>query len=163
MEQGPSIGEHVLDKQDYKIIDLMTQDADNKTIAEKLCIPLSTIQRRSRILLRKGYVKHMFQPKYHKLGLKNGLLHIYIKNGNMRKTAEELLSSDGVMSAGIHVGNSDVVGEFVYQDSEQVVDLISRANAIDGVDSVVWSEEVYLLAGKKQSILSVLKRIIDRK
>ena len=119
MEQGPSIREHVLDKQDYKIIDLMTQDADNKTIAEKLCIPLSTIQRRSRILLRKGYVKQMFQPNYHKLGLKNGLLHIYIRNGNMRKTAEELLSFDGVMSAGIHVGNSDVVGEFVYQDSVQ--------------------------------------------
>jgi hypothetical protein len=26
--------------------------------------------------------------------------------------------------AGVHVGNSDIVGEFVYEDSEQLVDLI---------------------------------------
>ena len=38
--------------------------------------------------------------------------------------AEELLSREGIMSAGIHVGNSDIVGEFVYEDSEQLVDLI---------------------------------------
>jgi hypothetical protein len=41
-----------------------------------------------------------------------------------------------------------VVGEFVYEDSEQLVDLISHVKSIDGVDRVVWSEEVFLLAGK---------------
>jgi hypothetical protein len=97
------------------------------------------------------------------LGLKKGLLHVYLDTGDIKKVAENLLTSDGIMSAGVHVGNSDIVGEFVYEDSEQLVDLISHVKSIDGVDSVMWSEEVYLLAGKKQSILSVFKRIIDRK
>jgi hypothetical protein len=67
------------------------------------------------------------------------------------------------MSSGIHVGNSDIVGEFVYEDSEQLVDLISHVKEMDSVERVLWSEEVYLLPGKKDSVTAVLKRIIDRK
>ena len=153
---------HTLDKLDYQILNLMILGVENKAISEELKTPLSTIQRRTRILLRSGYVNQMFQPNYKKLGLKKGLLHVYLRTGDMKKVAEDLLSSDGIMSAGVHVGNSDLVGEFVYEDSEQLVDLISHVKSIDGVDRVVWSEEVFLLAGKKHSILAVLNRIIDR-
>ncbi|HEY7569841.1 MAG TPA: Lrp/AsnC family transcriptional regulator [Nitrososphaeraceae archaeon] len=156
-------GSHSLDKLDYQLINLMILGSDNKAISQELKIPLSTVQRRTRILLRAGYVNQTFQPNYKKLGLKKGLLHVYIRNGEMKKVAEDLLSSDGIMSAGIHVGNSDLVGEFVYEDSEQLVDLISKVKEMERVDRVVWSEEVFLLPGKKQSILSVLNRIIDRK
>ena len=154
---------HNLDKLDYQILNLMVLGIENKAIAEELKTPLSTIQRRTRILLRQQYVNLTYQPNYKKLGLKKGLLHVYLRTGDIKEVAEKLLTSDGIMSAGVHVGNSDLVGEFVYEDSEQLVDLISHVKSIDGVDRVVWSEEVYLLAGKKQSILSVLKRIIDRK
>ncbi len=153
---------HTLDKLDYQILNLMILGVENKAISDELRTPLSTIQRRTRILLRSGYVNHTFQPNYKKLGLKKGLLHVYLRTGDMKKVAEDLLSSDGIMSAGVHVGNSDIVGEFVYEDSEQLVDLISHVKSIDGVDRVVWSEEVFLLAGKKHSMLAVLKRIIDR-
>jgi DNA-binding Lrp family transcriptional regulator len=162
MRQRLTAKEHILDKHDYQILNLLTQGADNKAIAEKLRIPLSTIQRRSRILLREGYVKQIFQPNYKKLGLKKGLLHVYIRTGNIKEMAEELLSREGIMSAGIHVGNSDIVGEFVYEDSEQLVDLISHVKEVNSVDRVVWSEEVFLLQGKEHSILAVLDRIIDR-
>ncbi len=129
----------------------MTLDLENKAIAEELRTPLSTIQRRTRILLRSGYVNQIFQPNYKKLGLKKGLLHVYLRTGDMKKVAEDLLTNDGVMSSGVHVGNSDLVEEFVYEDSEQLVDLISKVKTIDGVDRVVWSEEVFLLPGKKHS------------
>ena len=152
----------VLDKLDYQILNLMILGVENKAISEELRTPLSTIQRRTRILLRSGYVNHTYQPNYKKLGLKKGLLHVYLRTGNMKKVAEDLLASDGIMSAGVHVGNSDIVGEFVYEDSAQLVDLISHVKSIDGVDRVVWSEEVFLLCGKKHSMLAVLKRIIDR-
>ena len=141
----------------------MTLGMENKAISEELKTPLSTVQRRTRILLRSGYVNQLFQPNYKKLGFKKGLLHVYLRTGNFKKVAEDLLSNDGVMSSGVHVGNSDIVEEFVYEDSEQLVDLISKVKTIDGVDRVVWSEEVFLLAGKKHSMLAVLNRIIDRK
>jgi DNA-binding Lrp family transcriptional regulator len=136
---------------------------ENKTIAEELKTPLSTVQRRTRILLRSEYISQIFQPNYKKLGLKKGLLHVYLRTGNIKQAAEDLLSNEGIMSSGVHVGNSDVVGEFVYEDSEQLVDLISKVKELENVDRVVWSEEVYLLAGKKDSMTSVLKRLIDRK
>jgi signal transduction histidine kinase len=142
---------------------MMVLGLDNKNIAEELRTPLSTIQRRTRILLRSGYVNQLFQPNYKKLGLKKGLLHVYLRTGHIKRVAEDLLSNEGVMSSEVHVGNSDVVEEFVYEDSEQLVDLISKVKTIDGVDRVVWSEEVFLLPGKKHSILAVLNRIIDRK
>jgi signal transduction histidine kinase len=135
----------------------------NKVISEELRTPLSTIQRRTRILLRSGHVNQIFQPNYKKLGLKKGLLHVYLRTGNIKQVAEDLLSNEGIMSSGIHVGNSDVVGEFVYEDSEQLVDLISKVKEFENIDRVVWSEEVYLLPGRKDSMTSVLKRIIDRK
>jgi DNA-binding Lrp family transcriptional regulator len=162
MGQRLSAKKHILDKHDYQILNLLTQGADNNAISEKLRIPLSTVQRRSRILLREGYVKQIFLPNYKKLGLKKGLLHVYIRTGNIKEMAEELVSRKGIMSAGIHVGNSDIVGEFVYEDSEQLVDLISHVKKKDEVDRVVWSEEVFLLPGKEHSILAVLDRIIDR-
>jgi DNA-binding Lrp family transcriptional regulator len=162
MGQRLSAKKHILDKHDYQILNLLTQGADNNAISEKLRIPLSTVQRRSRILLREGYVKQIFLPNYKKLGLKKGLLHVYIRTGNIKEMAEELVSREGIMSAGIHVGNSDIVGEFVYEDSEQLVDLISHVKKKDEVDRVVWSEEVFLLPGKEHSILAVLDRIIDR-
>jgi DNA-binding Lrp family transcriptional regulator len=162
MGQRLSAKKHILDKHDYQILNLLTQGADNNAISEKLRIPLSTVQRRSRILLREGYVKQIFLPNYKKLGLKKGLLHVYIRTGNIKEMAEELVSREGIMSAGIHVGNSDIVGEFVYEDSEQLVDLISHVKEVNSVDRVVWSEEVFLLPGKEHSILAVLDRIIDR-
>jgi hypothetical protein len=105
----------------------------------------------------------MFQPNYKKLGLKKGLLHVYLRTGNIKQAAEDLLSNDGIMSSAVHVGNSDVVGEFVYEDSEQLVDLISKVKELENVDRVVWSEEVYLYPGKKDSMTAVLKRLIDKK
>jgi signal transduction histidine kinase len=142
---------------------MMVLGLDNKNIAEELRTPLSTIQRRTRILLRSGYVNQLFQPNYKKLGLKKGLLHVYLHTGNIKRVAEDLLSNDGIMSSAVHVGNSDLVEEFVYEDSEQLVDLISKVKAIDEVDRVVWSEEVFLLPGKKPSVLAVLNRIIDNR
>jgi hypothetical protein len=67
------------------------------------------------------------------------------------------------MSSDIHIGNSDVVGEFVYEDSEQLVDLISKVKELENIERVVWSEEVYLLAERKDRMTSVLNRLIDRK
>jgi len=141
----------------------MILGVENKAISDELRTPLSTIQRRTRILLRSGYVNHTFQPNYKKLGLKKGLLHAYLRTGNIKKVAEDLLSNEGIMSSGIHAGNSDIVGELFMKNSEQLVDLISKVKDLENIERVVWSEEVYLLPGKKDSVTAVLKRIIDRK
>jgi DNA-binding NarL/FixJ family response regulator len=54
----------VLDKLDYQIINLMLLGLENKKIADDLKTPLSTIQRRTRVLQRSGYIRQIFQPNY---------------------------------------------------------------------------------------------------
>ncbi|HEY7079956.1 MAG TPA: hypothetical protein VH500_09660 [Nitrososphaeraceae archaeon] len=96
------------------------------------------------------------------MGLKKGVLHVYLRTGNIKKAAEELLLNEGIMSSGIHVRNSDLIGEFVYEDSEQLVNLISKVKELENIERVVWSEEVYLLAGKKENMTATLNRLIDK-
>ena len=74
-------------------------------------------------------------------------MYIYIQ-AIYQANCANLFSNGDIMFAGVHVGKSDLVGEFVYECSEQLVDLISKIKTIDVVDRVVWSEEVFLIAGK---------------
>lgn len=60
--------------------------------------------------------------------------------------AEKFLDLQGVVSASAHLGNSDIVLEFVFEDSGEVLKLISTVKHLNGVQKVVWSEEVYTLS-----------------
>jgi DNA-binding Lrp family transcriptional regulator len=153
--------EHQLDKIDFKIILLLVLDYDNKKISSSLKIPLSTIQRRTRRILQSGMVKVEYTPNFKKLGIKKGLLHTYLRDGLLRETAEKESEMEGVLSTTIHVGNSDVVSEFVYEASEDLVDIIAAIKQIEGVDRVVWSEEVFRLPTHKENIMRSFKKYWD--
>jgi len=75
--------------------------------------------------------------------------------------AQELAAIDRVVAVSIHIGNSDVVGDIIYRNSTDILDLISRAKKIEGVERVVWSEEVYSvpITRSKEKILSYFKPI----
>ena len=129
-------------------------DSKNTTqIATSLERPLSTIQRRIRLIQEKGILN--FEPRldYSRLGLKKGLLHVYLNDGDLRMAAGKLLDLQGVVSASAHLGNSDIVLEFVFEDSGEVLELISTVKHLNGVQKVVWSEEVYTLS-KPMKIVS---------
>jgi DNA-binding NarL/FixJ family response regulator len=59
-----------VDEKDIKIISSLLSGYDNQQISLEFRIPLSTIQRRSRIILKSGLLKHYFRPDYRRLGLK---------------------------------------------------------------------------------------------
>ena len=66
---------------------------------------------------------------------------------------------DGILSSSVHVGNSDIVGDYVYEDSEQLVDTISNIKHMENVERVLWSEEVYSVPVNTENVLSSLKRM----
>jgi len=148
-----------LDIVDYKIIALLVTGDDNKEISSKLHIPLSTIQRRTREILMNGIVRIRFEPNFRRLGIKKGLLHVYLTNGDIKEIVTKVSKMDGILSSSVHVGNSDVVGEFVYEDSEQLVDTISHLKHLDGVSRVLWSEEVYSVPVNADNVLSSFKKM----
>jgi DNA-binding Lrp family transcriptional regulator len=148
-----------LDDTDFKIISLLVTNHDNKKISEDLKIPLSTIQRRVRNIMLSGIVNTRVEPNFKRLGIKKGLLHVYLSNGDIKRSTSEVAKMDGVLSASVHVGNSDIVSEFVYEDSEQLVDTISKIKHMDGVDRVLWSEEVYEVPVDPVNVLSSFKKM----
>ena len=97
-------------------------------------------------------------PDFRKLGIKQGLLHIYLTDGNIRQSASQIAKMDGIMSASIHIGNSDVVYGFVYEDSDQLVDIIAAIKHMNNVHKVRWSEEVSELPVNSGNVLSSFKK-----
>ena len=77
------------------------------------------------------------------MDLKTGLLHIYLKNGNIEEMAKLIYELDGITSVEIHIGNSDILGNVIYNDSTELLNLITKIKSTNGVDRIVWSERVY--------------------
>jgi hypothetical protein len=132
-----------LDLTDLKLMDLMLSGQTIRESAKTLGMPLSTIQRRARLLVQRDVLKPTFELGYSRLGVKKGFLHVYLDGGDVPDTVDKLLTREGVFSVGVHLGNSDIVALFVFHDSQKVLDLIGWTKHQDGVGKVVWSEEVY--------------------
>ena len=158
-ERSPSFT--ILDKIDYNIISLLIPGLENKEISKELGIPLSTIQRRTRNIIKNGLVEIKIQPNFKRIGLKKGLLQIYIRTGSIKETALEISRFDGVLSTSIHVGNSDIVAEFIYEDSEQLIDTIVKIKRLESVERVLWSEEVFTISVDPNNIVRSFKKRLD--
>lgn len=130
-----------LDGRDKEILRLLLLGLDNKDIAAQVKIPMSTVQRRVRKLFEKGIVKTRVELDYQKLGLRRGLLHVY-SEGDIHGLAGQISRIQGVQNTSIHIGNSDIVGFFVFKDAGQLLNIINGVKRLSGVNRVVWSEEV---------------------
>lgn len=53
----------------------------------------------------------------------------------------------GVITANVHIGNSDVVLEFLFHDSTEVLNLIASVKKSEEVERIAWSEPVYVVPG----------------
>jgi DNA-binding Lrp family transcriptional regulator len=148
-----------LDKLDFKIISLLILGYENKQTARELGIPLSTVQRRSRNIIRNGLVDMRIQPNFRKIGVKKGLLHVYLKTGDLRETAAIISKLDGILGTGVHVGNSDVVSHFVYEDSDQLIGTIVKIKRLESVERVLWSEEVYEIPIDPNNVIRSFKKM----
>jgi DNA-binding Lrp family transcriptional regulator len=151
-----------LDKQDFRIISLLVAGLDNKRISNELGIPLSTVQRRTRNIFQTGIVKIKAIPDFKILGIKKGLIHVYLHDGDIKERAKDMSKMDGFLTSTVHIGNSDIVGEFVYEDSEQLVETISNIKHMHGVDKVVWSEEVYTIPVSEERLLNSFQKMLEK-
>ncbi|MDQ4074136.1 MAG: hypothetical protein M3162_07520 [Thermoproteota archaeon] len=131
-----------IDKTDIKIIELMILGETNKHIALSLKIPLSTVQRRTRKIIEKEIVMQKLQLNYEKFGLRTGLIHIYLREGNIEKICKNVSEIRGITSVEVHIGNSDIIANLAYKESKHMLDAILRIKEMDGINRVIWSERV---------------------
>jgi nitrate reductase NapAB chaperone NapD len=90
------------------------------------------------------------------MGVKKGMLHIYLNNGDHEELARKISTLDTVNSVDVHIGNSDLVANTLYKDNGQLLQTISNIKHLEGVDRVVWSEEVYSIQNEKNIGLNLL-------
>lgn len=131
-----------VDETDIEIISHLLLGKNNKNISSEMNIPLSTVQRRVRNLISKELVLFRSDINYNKFGFKVGMLHIYLKDGNLERIVEEIKVMPGVRSVEIHIGNSDLIANVVYKDGTDLLKLISKVKSKTGVERIVWSERI---------------------
>jgi DNA-binding Lrp family transcriptional regulator len=142
-----------IDKIDVQIIKLLIKGDYNKEISFKLKIPLSTIQRRTKKIMDDDLVtisRHLNRVKF---GYHTGLIHVYSSDGDINEEAKKVLALEGVTSVEIHIGNSDILAEYAYKDSKDLLDVISKIKKIQGVERVIWSERIIRLEDKNDDLL----------
>lgn len=132
-----------IDQIDVQILDLLVQNHNNKHISKTLRIPLSTIQRRVRKLIEKGYVVSKNYINFTKFGFKSGSVHIYLDNGNANTILEKVSKLKGVTALEVHIGNSDIIAGVVYKEGRELLTIISSIKKMEGVERIVWSERIF--------------------
>ena len=142
-----------IDRTDIKIIDFMVANKNNKEISQALKIPLSTVQRRVRDLISAGYINSKVEVNHQKLGFKTGLMHVYLRNGNIEEMTKKILDLDHITYVEIHIGNSDILGNVVYKEGIELLNLISAIKKMEGVDKILWSERIYQSPSKGNELM----------
>jgi Lrp/AsnC family transcriptional regulator, regulator for asnA, asnC and gidA len=131
-----------IEKIDVEVLELLIQNNNNKKISSKLDIPLSTIQRRIRNLIEKGFVIPDYRINYEKFGIKTGLLHIYLNNGNLEDIMNKVSKIEGITSIELHIGNSDILAGVIYNQGSDLLEIIAKIKKFEGVERIMWSERI---------------------
>ena len=125
-------------------------------------MPLSTIQRRTRRILQSRIIKVDYTLNFKLLGIKKGLLHTYLSDDQLGKTGEKISEMDGILSTTYHVGNSDKVSEFIYENSEDLIDTVADIKQMEGIERILWSEEIFKLSSHKENLMKSFNKYWDK-
>lgn len=127
-------------------------------LASKLRIPQTTIQRRKK-RLEKEFLTSTYTLNLEKFGWRHVDLLISTRNGKTDSVANRLLENEEVVYVGKSIGEHtiDLRAEIIIRDNSELLNILEKVKAMDGVNDVIWSEIVRVV-GRKRSIPS---RIID--
>lgn len=142
-----------LDKQILGIL-LLPGDSypSSKSIAKKLAIPMTTVQRR-RKQLEKERLTICYGMDVSRYGLHKVEFLIATEGGHTAKVAKALLKLRQVTYAGISIGQHtiDLHVETVLKDNTEILEVLETIKGMEGVKDVVWSE-VISVVGRKSAV-----------
>jgi DNA-binding Lrp family transcriptional regulator len=153
---------HHLSGIDRMLLKEILSSNENRTsafLSKKLKVPLTTIQRRLK-RLEKEFLEKENILCLEKFGWRRVDFFISTISGKTDDVAKELLALRQVIFVGKSIGEHtiDLRVETIIKDNTQILDLMERIKAIDGVRHVVWSEIVSVVGNK----MSVPNFVIDR-
>src|SRR5829696_4990208 len=123
-------------------------------LSKKLGVPQTTIQRR-RSRLEKEFLELSYSLDLKKFGWRRVDLLIYTRNGKTDSVAKQLLENDEVTYVGKSIGEHkiDLRVEIIIKDNAELLDILEKVKAMDGVEDSVWTEIVEVV-GRKRSVPS---------
>jgi DNA-binding Lrp family transcriptional regulator len=132
-----------IDQLDVELVSLLLKGYTNKEIADTTDNPLSTIQRRTRLIFERGLATSKIEPDYAKLGFRKGFLALRLTGGKVQSIAERLQKVEGIISVSANIGTFPIFCTIVYKDVTDLWTILSTIQEHENVKEVLWSEEVY--------------------
>lgn len=130
-----------------------------KSLARKLGLPATTLQRR-RKRLEKEFLNLTYSLDLSRFGWHKVDFLIATESGKTGRIGTELLKRDEVIYVGKSIGQHtiDLKVETVLKDNGEILRMMELLKAMEGIREVVWTEIVEVV-GRKTSIPV---RIIDQ-
>ena len=69
---------------------------------------------------------------------------------------------EGIISVSLHIGNSDILAVFVYVNADSIVDIISSIKKIEGVERILWSQEIDNIIISNDKIMKTYQKLIEK-
>jgi len=152
----------LLSRTDKMILKAILSPSENKTsgsISKKFNISLTTLQRR-RKRLEKEFLEQDYTLLLNKFGWRRVDFFISTSNGKTDALANDLLSMNQVTVVAKCIGEHtiDLRVETIVKDNHELLEILEKLEAMDGIRDVIWSEIVRSVGNK----MSVPSNIIDR-
>jgi len=124
----------------------------NKTISDKLRIPLRIVHQ-NRKFLEERYLELHYDMNIKTLGYRRIEFLISTVKGTTIPIAEKILKVKEAVYVGRTIGQPtiDLRAEIIVKDNGHLLDLMEKIKGMDGVSDVVWTETVHVV-GKKGSV-----------
>nr|WP_294806837.1 Lrp/AsnC family transcriptional regulator [uncultured Nitrososphaera sp.] len=149
------------DKKILKALLSSTGGVSSLTLSKELDIPLSTVQRR-RKRLEANLLEMSYTLKVERFGWRTATLFISTRNGMTAAVGKEILSwKDSVSCVSRTMGENsiDLKADIVFKDNEELVEMIGRIKATEGVEKVSWSEQIRAIGHNSGLISYILDKI----
>ena len=148
----------LLDSTNIKIISQIVNDPaiSSLTLATKLDIPLSTLQRR-RARIEKSILKRVYTFNYKAFGGRVGDLIIAVDKGKSKQVSQSLLRKyeNNVVSCETRINSEhNVSAHVIYKNTEELYGLIEGIKTMEYVNGVNWSEVVELIGDNNSGVIS---------
>ena len=148
----------LLDNINIKIVSELVRETDisSLSLAKKLDIPLSTLQRR-RARIEKAILRKKYTFNYKAFGGRVGDLIVNVDKGKSKEVAQGLLKNykNNVVSCDTRINSMhNVSARIIYKNTEELFHLIENIKTTDYVTGVQWSEMVEIVGDNNSEVIA---------
>jgi DNA-binding Lrp family transcriptional regulator len=138
-----------VDKEILKVLLNPNYKSSSVALSKKLGVPQTTIQRR-RKRLEKEFLQVSHSLNLERFGWRRVDLLIATRSGKTDSVAQQLLSYEEVVYVARSIGEHtiDLRVEIIVKSNVDLLDVLEKVKALDGVHDAIWSEIVEVIGRK---------------